>query len=174
MKLRHLSLFSTFIASVVILLTAPIVVSQTFNGELQTVTLLARRKHDGYDNYTRAAFSFKYGINGDDALKVTRNNWDMLFGNNPSSDDFDVTMVVDDCSRIKDLGELNWFDAFTVPALPAYSKPARETSVKAVIGHIYLVHVKDSDNEHYALFRVESLVPRESVIITWKLVASPE
>jgi hypothetical protein len=72
------------------------------------------------------------------------------------------------------LGKLNWFDTFTIPELPAYPKPTREPSVRAVIGHMYLVHVKDSDNDHYALFRVESLVPLESVTISWNLVASPD
>ena len=137
------------------------------------VTLVKRQTRDGKDNYTRAAFSFRHGINGDDALPITRNNWDLLFGNSPTPDSFDVTMVTDDCSRIKDLGKLNWPDKFDVPELPAYLEPTREPSVEAIVGHMYLVHTKDRDNDHYALFRVESLAPGESVTISWKLVPAP-
>lgn len=172
--IKHIYLFPLAIAFAVTLLAQSSVLSQALHGEPQTITLLARKKVDDVDNYTRAAFSFKYGVNGDAALKVTRNNWDLLFGNSPLPDAFDVTMVTDDCSRIKDLGALNWSDAFDVPALPAYPQPTREPSVKAIVGHMYVVHTKDRDNDHYALFRVESLEPGMSVTISWKLVASPE
>ncbi|MGH9928803.1 MAG: hypothetical protein ACREA9_06185, partial [Pyrinomonadaceae bacterium] len=140
----------------------------------QTVTLVARRKVDGYDNYAQAAFSFKYGVNGDESRKLTRNNWDILFGNAPDRDTFDVTMVMDDCSRIKDLGKLSWYDTFTVPSLEAYLEPSREPSVNAIAGHMYLVHSKDRDSDHYALLRVEVLQPLQSVTISWKLIPSPE
>lgn len=172
--IKHIYLFPLAITFAVTLLAQSTVLSQTPNGEPQTVTLLARKKVGDVDNYTQAAFSFKHGVNGDAALKVTRNNWDLLFGNSPLADAFDVTMVTDDCSRIKDLGVLNWSDAFDVPVLQAYPQPTREPSVKAIVGHIYVVHTKDRDEDHYALFRVESLVPDKSVTISWKLVASPQ
>jgi len=172
--IKHIYLFPLAMALAVIFLIESNVFAQTLSGEPQTVTLLARKKVDGVDNYTQAAFSFKYGVNGDAALKVTRNNWDLLFGNSPLPDAFDVTMVTDDCSRIKDMGALNWSDAFDVPTLPAYPQPTREPSVKAIVGHLYVVHTKDRDDDHYALFRVESLEPGKSVTISWKLVASPE
>jgi hypothetical protein len=137
-------------------------------------TLVARRKIDGYDNYAKATFSFKFGLNGEEALSVTRNNWDVLFGNTRERDIFDVTMVTDDCSRIKDLGKLSWYDTFTVPSLDAYTEPTREPSVNAIEGHMYLVHSKDRDSDHYALFRVEALQPLQSVTISWKLLPPPE
>lgn len=174
MKIKHIYLFTLAVALTAMFLIYPIVRAQTVGGDTQTVTLLARKKADGVDNYTQAAFSFKHGVNGDAALKVTRNNWDLLFGNSPLPDVFDVTMVTDDCSRIKDLGELNWSDVFDVPVLPAYPEPTRESSVKALVGRMYVVHTKDSDDDHYALFRVESLEPGKSVTISWKLVESPE
>ena len=145
------------------------------SNEPQTVTLLKRTTVNGVDNYTQAAFSFKYGVNGDAALKLTRNNWDLLFADSSHMPDaFDVHMVADDCSRIKDLGALSWADAFDVPSLPAYDKPTDEPSVKAIVGHMYLVHTKDRDNDHYALFRVDALTPGESVTISWKLTPVPE
>jgi hypothetical protein len=145
--------------------------SQENSGAPKTVTLLRRVKTPDADNYTRAAFSFKYGTNGDDGLTATRNNWDVLFGNSTIPDAFDVTTVTDDRSRIADLGELDWSQTFELPALKAYETPTRERSVPAVVGHIYLVHSKDTDSDHYALFRVEKLLPGDSVVITWKLLS---
>jgi hypothetical protein len=141
----------------------------------QNATLVARRKIDGYDNYDLAAFSFKYGGNGPVTRGLTRNNWDILFGNGAQDqDNFDVTMVTDDRSRIKDLGELSWYDTFAVPSLDAYPEPTRDPSVKVVVGHMYLVHSKDRDSDHYALFRVEALQPLQSVTISWKLIPEPK
>jgi len=163
-------LISLVIVFALLHLSPAVAFSQSIGGAPQTATLLARRKADGRDNYTQAAFSFKYGVNGDAALSVTRNNWDLLFGNSPSADTFDVTMVTDDCSRIKDLGEFSWSDDFQISALPAYTEPTREPSVNAIVGHMYLVHTRDRDNDHYALFRVEALDRGKSVTISWKLI----
>ncbi|HXI74777.1 MAG TPA: hypothetical protein VNG94_04280 [Pyrinomonadaceae bacterium] len=167
-------LFGFPLAIMLAVLVIPSIALAQHNKKVQTVTLLKRTTVNGVDNYTQAAFSFKYGVNGDAALKLTRNNWDLLFGNSPTTDTFDVTMVTDDCSRIKDLGALKWSKHLHVPALPAYDKPTREASVKAIVGHIYVVHTKDRDEDHYALFRVEALDPGKSVTISWKLIPAPE
>jgi hypothetical protein len=172
--IKRIYLFSLMMAFAVMLLVESVAFAQVPSNKPQTVTLLARKKVDGVDNYSQASFSFKYGMNGDAALKTTRNNWDLLFGNSPLPDAFDVTTVTDDCSRIKDLGALNWSDTFNVPSLPAHLKPTRDPSVKAIVGHIYVVHSKDTGDDHYALFRVESLEPGKSVTISWKLITSPE
>jgi hypothetical protein len=168
---KHSVPFATLF--VVLLLTASTVFAQR-DDKTRTVTLLKRTSINGVDNYTQAAFSFKYGVNGDAARSLTGNNWDLLFGNSPLPDAFDVTMVVDDCSRIKDLGAMSWSDAYNIPSLPAYDRPTREPSVKAIVGHIYLVHTKDRDNDHYALFRVEALQTGKSVTISWKLIPPPD
>jgi hypothetical protein len=39
---------------------------------------------------------------------------------------------------------------------------------------MYMVHTRDTDTNLYALFRVEKLVPGESVEISWKLVSPPK
>lgn len=148
--------------------------AQSIDEGPRTVTLEARRIADGVDNYQVAAFGFKHGVNGKASLETTHNNWDILFGNSPQRDSFDVTMVVDDRSRIKDLGAYDWAGIVEVPGLPAYEKPTREPSVAAVVGHIYVVHSADSGDDHYSLFRVEALEPGKTVTITWKRVAWPE
>jgi hypothetical protein len=141
--------------------------------EPRTVTLPARRITNGKDNYVDAAFSFEHGMNGEGAVPVTRNDWDILFGNSPDRDTFGVTMVVDDCSRIQDMGALNWSDAIQVPAIPAHPVPKSEPQVKAVIGHMYVVHTKDTETDLYFLFRVEALEIGNSVTISWKGVQRP-
>jgi hypothetical protein len=149
-----------------------------FKTEVQTeprqVTLPARRIINGHDNYVDATFSFEHGINGDGAVVFTRNDWDLLFGNSPSFDSFIVTMVGDDRSRIQDLGALNWSDAFQVPVLTPHPVPINDPGVSVVVGHMYVVHTKDSDSDLYYLFRVEALNPLKSVTISWKSVPSPE
>ena len=149
-----------------------------FNVQVQTeprqVTLAARRFINGRDNYVDATFSFEFGINGENALLLTRNDWDILFGNSPDDDTFTVSMVGDDRSRIQDMGALDWSDTFQVPLLTAHPLPAIEPEVKAVVGHMYVVHTKDTETNLYALFRVEALAPGVSVTISWKSVPSPE
>ena len=138
-----------------------------------TVTLPARRFTNGRDNYVDATFSFEFGMNGDGAVPLTRNDWDILFGNSPNRDTFAVTMVTDDCSRIRDLGALNWNDTFQVPVLQAYLVPTSEPAVDAIVGHMYVVHTKDTQTDLYFLFRVEALDPLKSVTISWKAVQRP-
>lgn len=149
-----------------------------FNVKVQSeprlVTLPARRVTNGQDNYVDAAFSFEFGMNGLGAVPLTRNDWDILFGNRPDRDTFGVTMAVDDCSRIRDLGPWNWGDSFPVPAIPAYQVPTNEPDVNAVVGHMYVVHTKDTQTDLYFLFRVEALEPLKSVTISWKGVQRPE
>lgn len=164
----------SLVVAACVLFGGQLVVSQTVNDEPRFVTLQARRKTDVGDNYAEAAFSFEHGVNGKESLRVTLNDWDVLFGNSVGGDTFDVTMVTDDCSRIKDLGEFSWYDSFKLPVLPAHREPTREPSVRAQVGHMYAVHTKDRETDLYALFRVEALEPGKSVTISWKRVPPPE
>jgi len=148
--------------------------AQTTNDEIKTGKLVKRKSEDGVDNYIYATYSFKFGGNGPEVQRLCRNNWDLLFGNSSTTDGFDVTMVVDDRSRIKDLGKYEWSQKFHVPRLAAYEEPEPEPSVRAEVGHIYLVHTRDTDNNYYALFRVDRLISEESVEISWKLIDPPK
>ena len=148
--------------------------AQTTNDEIKTGKLLKRKQENGVDNYIYATYSFKFGGNGPEVQRLCRNNWDLLFGNSGMTDSLDVTMVVDDRSRIKDLGKYNWTDKFYVTRLAAYEEPEREPSVRAEVGHMYLVHTRDRDYDHYALFRIDRLVSEESIEISWKLIDPPQ
>ncbi|MEZ5427241.1 MAG: hypothetical protein R2747_13310 [Pyrinomonadaceae bacterium] len=162
--------------------------------EPETVTLFSRIKYkDKYEGYGKAAFSFRHGLRSDVGREATRNNYELEYGNisfDGDNDWFLVTMVSDDRSRIKDLGEMNWSEIFDVPILQASVAPHRgirgpskaqtyeESSdgqvTKAAVGHMYVIHSKDGDSDLYTLLRVEKIVPGDEVTISWKAVPSPE
>jgi hypothetical protein len=65
------------------------------------------------------------------------------------------------------------------PPPPAPPTPKREPVVdshwvKAVVGHMYVVHVVDDESDYYALFRVEELQRGDNCTITWKIVPAPD
>jgi len=162
--------------------------------EPKMITLYSRAKHkDKSEPYGKSTFSFKHGVRSDVGREITRNNYELQYGGiswNGDGDWFTVTMVTDDCSRIKDLGELNWSDTFDVPYLPAsiepqkgirmpsktetYEQSSNGQVARVVAGHIYVLHSKDFDSDFYTLFRVDKLVPSDEVTISWKVVPSPE
>ena len=162
------------ILTVFVLTSVVSVAAQSSSEEIKTGKLIKRKVENGIDNYPFATFSFKFGGNGPAIQQLCRNNWDILFGNSPTPDAFDVSTAGDDRSRIKDLGRYGWGEKFYIPRLPAYEEPERETSVKAEMGHMYLVHTRDRDNNYYVLFRVERLVSEESVEISWKMIEPPQ
>lgn len=159
-----------------------------------TVTLFSRAKYKNEpEAFEKSVVSFKYGVRGDLGRSLTHNNYELQYGNlnlDGDSDWFGVTMVTDDCSRIKDLGAWSWSDVADVPYLPASDAPAKgirlpsktetieQSSLgqvtRAQLGHLYVVHSKDRDSDFYSMFRVEELVPSDHVTISWKKVPSPE
>jgi len=46
--------------------------------------------------------------------------------------------------------------------------------VKAVLGHLYVIHVVDDTSDFYALFRVEALERGDNCTISWELIPAPE
>ena len=160
----------------------------------KSITLFSRHKYkEKYEGYGKSAFSFEHGIRSDVGVEAPRNDYDLEYGSISLDGDGDwlsVTMVTDDRRRIKDLGEMNWSEVYHVPVLPASLEPRQgvrmpkpgesfeESSdgqvTRAVVGHIYVVHTKDSDTDLYAMFRVERLDPNDTCVISWKVVPSPE
>jgi len=45
--------------------------------------------------------------------------------------------------------------------------------VKAIPGHMYVIHVVDDNNDFYVLFRVEALETGDNCTISWKLITAP-
>src|SRR5258706_13340561 len=59
--------------------------------------------------YGKSAFSFQFGVRSDAGTRKTHNDWELEYGGlnwNGDTDWFNVGMVADDSSRIKDLGAL--------------------------------------------------------------------
>ena len=46
--------------------------------------------------------------------------------------------------------------------------------VRAVVGHMYVVHSKDENRGLYVMFRVEAVKPGDECTLTWRQVPSPE
>ncbi|HEV7905853.1 MAG TPA: hypothetical protein VGO96_18585 [Pyrinomonadaceae bacterium] len=94
-------------------------------------------------------------------------------------------------SMLKDLGEMSWSEVEHVPVLPASPTPhtgevthsfsrgvikstPEEVLVKAIAGHVYVMHVKDRRTDYYVMFRVEAIEPQGECTLSWKRVPSPE
>jgi hypothetical protein len=82
------------------------------------------------------------------------------------------------------LPERNDFPIENVPQptkeIAPLSRPKRDgktkTSpefVKAIVGHVYVIHVVDDVNDFYALFRVEALETGDNCTISWKRITAP-
>jgi hypothetical protein len=157
----------------------------------QTITLYAPLKYN--HDFSRATFSFERAMRG------TKNEWDLLYGNAYIGDDHDwlsASTANDNRSLIRDLGALNWSDSYKVPViapLPELEEGKTRTItvdssgdtgkkwaekngvfVKAIVGHMYAMHVKDNDSEFYVLFRVESIERGDNCTISWQMIPSPE
>jgi len=197
MRIRNRAVFMFLVFGFPTIVSVGQTLGQDSDTNRQIISLMARKKTGDYDNYTNAAFNFRLGVNGNDAVRNPRNEWDLLYGSislNGDRDWFTVAFGRGDRSRIKELGELNWTDHIEIPVLPACSEeddsctrvmfPSRSSGksftevnahvARAAIGRMYLVHKKNRDADFYALFRVEALEPNETCRISWKLIPSPE
>ncbi|MFZ0751948.1 MAG: hypothetical protein WAM70_21490, partial [Pyrinomonadaceae bacterium] len=45
--------------------------------------------------------------------------------------------------------------------------------LRAVVGHIYVIHVVDDTRDFYALFRVEALSKGDGCTISWRIIPAP-
>jgi hypothetical protein len=69
------------------------------------------------------------------------------------------------------------------PAGPIFATPSRPKHdgkpkvdpmfVKAIAGHMYVIHVVDDTRDFYALFRVEALQRGDQVEVSWRLIPEP-
>ena len=157
------------------------------------VTLYAPRALGRHDE-GKACFSFKSGT----LKEETKNGqWDLGYGfaSIGGDDWFILRSATQTRTVIKDLGELKWTDSFTVPVLEPLPKlregEARSITVdssadtgkkwaqttnimaKVVVGHIYVLRIKDPRSDFYVLFRVEDFKQREYCTISWKQTPMP-
>lgn len=45
--------------------------------------------------------------------------------------------------------------------------------IKAIVGHVYAIHVVNDTQDYYALFRVEAMTRGDNCTISWRLVPAP-
>jgi hypothetical protein len=135
----------------------------------RTATLFSRRMHG---DYLKAVFSFKFGLQNDPGLKLTHNQWDLLFDNGDGG--FTVGMTQDDRSRLVDVGEMTWGALKKVPIVTALPEGARMGSVPARQDHMYVLHTLNNSTNLYSIFRVDWLEPGDQCAISWVNVPSPE
>jgi hypothetical protein len=83
-------------------------------------------------------------------------------------------------ARVPETEDLGVLHAKPVPAPTITPRPKRDGKpkidpifVKAVVGHIYAIHVVNDTNDYYALFRVEALTRGDNCTISWRLAPAP-
>lgn len=138
---------------------------KSLQANAQEVTLFSRIAHaDKERSYGKSAFNFRYGLRSDSEewLRVAHNAYDLLYGNVSIDGDLDwfhISTTGENCSKIKDLGALQWSDVKAVPVLPAtppalsgikaplpgqsWEESTEQRVTKAVVGHLYVVHIKN-------------------------------
>ena len=158
----------------------------------QTTTLVSHIRHKSYE---KSVFNFEYGARGDAVLPKRLSRYDIRYGGiSENGDDswLDIVNRLGARSVITDLGEMSWSEVNHVPVLFASPLPhtgelthsyaggklreisPKEVIVKAVTGHMYVMHIKDRASDYYIMFRVESIAPKGECVLSWKLVPSPE
>ncbi|MCA1594615.1 MAG: hypothetical protein LC754_18700 [Acidobacteria bacterium] len=158
----------------------------------QTATLLS---HTGQKSYEKSVFNFECGVRGDAELPKRPSRYDIRYGGiSENGDDrwLDIVHRSGAQSMIKDTGEMKWAEVYHVPVLFASPNPhtgelthsyaggrlqrisPEEVIVKAIVGHMYVMHIKDQETDYYVMFRVEAIDPKGECRLSWKLVASPE
>lgn len=142
----------------------------------------------------KSHFSFKRGLL-EEITRSTR-DWDLSYGGWIINDEdwFGLHFGAENRSVIQDLGKHDFYDAFPIPALvprPPVEQgkqwqPTVVTSdphgawvhsgeyAKVVLGHMYLLHVKDETADFYVMFRVEDFEQHKRCTISWRSIPAPE
>lgn len=159
----------------------------------QTATLISQIQQHSYE---KSVFNFEYGIRGDAKFPERQlMRYDIRYGGiSEDGDDrwLEIVHLTGTRSMIKDVGEMSWTEVYHVPILFAsadshtgmltrsYNNGQLATIapegvvVKAIVGHMYVVHVKDKAKDYYAMLRVEAIDAKGECTISWKNVPSPE
>jgi hypothetical protein len=197
MKGRYFYILFVVVISLVLSVSAEVKVVRAQQADesvdhLQKATLLS---HIKYDKFATSVFNFAVGARVDSKLPLTHNEYDLHYGgfsDNGDQDWFEVPSANGSRSQLKDLGEMSWADIYYVPVLPASLTPhpggishsykagkmvstsPEGVLVKAVAGHLYLLHSKHDKTDLYVMFRIDALKDGDECTISWKVVPSPE
>jgi hypothetical protein len=186
------------LASLVIAISAFGSITAQTSAELQQITLyyFAGERHET----TRSYVNFETGKRGPLRGELPE-EFDLMYGGMIIGKDGkrfpDWFRVTDARSMIVDLGAKNWPDIKETPPFPKAGKSHRppplaerpmvidvDAGSKVVSpyrqfimvqpGHIYLMRILHGNKVIYAMFRVESLTPKESCVLSWKHVPPPK
>ncbi len=133
------------------------------NGVDAVVSRRYARELDGGSekrDYELSTYSFEHGTRKD--LRRIGNDWDFLF----SGQRIDVRTVVDDLSRIWDLGSVDFKSLKTADT----SQPKRATHAVAQQGHVYVVHTLDSETNLWAKFEVLQIKRDQWFVFRWEII----
>lgn len=159
----------------------------------QTATLIS---HIRQNSYEKSVFNFEYGVRGDAKFPERQlMRYDIRFGGiSEDGDDkwLEIAHRSGTQSLIKDVGEMSWPEVYHVPVLFASAdshtgmlthsyKDGQSVTitpegvvVKAIVGHMYVMHVKDKAKDYYVMLRVEAIDAKGECTLSWKNVPSPE
>jgi hypothetical protein len=83
--------------------------------------------------------------------------------------------VVDGGGRLRDVSRIDSTNEPTLKSEPKHREPKVDPMfVKAIPGHMYVIHVVDDVRDFYVLFRVESIERGDNCTISWRLIPTPE
>jgi hypothetical protein len=145
----------------------------------------------------KACFSFKLGMLKETVLKETKkNDWDLGYGFVAISGEDWFRLHFAARSVMQDLGELDWDNPGTIPALeplpPVPDGERRQVTIdasgdthkewakttrsfaKVILGHMYVLRVKYDASDFYVLFRVEEFEQNKRCTISWRVIPPPE
>ena len=158
-----------------------------------TLYPLPDRKANPLDQ-SKSCFDFRAGS----LMNGAKGRWDLAYGFAilDYQDWFILSGTRETRTVIRDLGELRWTDPLEVRALKPLPELAKgeqrkhtidtsgdtgdlwakttNTMAKVVIGHIYLMHIKDAESDFYVLFRVEDFKQQAFCTIAWEVIPTPE
>jgi hypothetical protein len=141
--------------------TVPIVFSQAHAAasaplKIASATVLARGAHY---NETGSRFRFQDDVRL--ATDAQGQAGDLIFDGKPST--FRCQKHTADRSTIVDLGEKTWTQ---IDSLPPQSR-AKTSTVPAIAGHVYLIHIDDRDADFWAMIRTVKVVDQDRCDLEW-------
>jgi hypothetical protein len=146
-------------------------------------------------DWSKSLFSFKSGLLQEMIKNTT--DWDLSYGTWIIADQdwFGLHFGPQTRSVIKDLGEHNWDEPLSIPILeprplvqkgqqwhptvvvandPGGAWTRSGEYAKVILGHMYLLHVKDETADFYVMFRVEDFEQHKHCTISWRTIPTPK
>jgi hypothetical protein len=158
------------------------------NNSLNEANLLSRLGHHE-QGLGQSAYHFSLMARSDNWPAIVRSDAVLYYGSmsmNGDSDWFSVSGGGPRLTRIKDLGAKQWTEVEATPFVPvtphssdgiraprrdqSYEESSEGRVTKIVLGHLYVIHFKNEQEDFYVMLRVDELVPSDRCRISWRVV----